>query len=94
MPVEIWDWSCSEAVEDKLAVKHGVTLSEIDDCFYGDNPRSFRRGRAGSYALYSRSDAGRYLIVFFYLREGTAHIATARDMERTERRWYQEQTGQ
>ena len=90
--VEIWEWTSTLAVEDKLAVKHAVTLDEVDDCFFGNYSRAFRRGRSGSYAMYGRTDAGRYLLVLFYLRDYTAHVATARDMDDAERRWYREQT--
>jgi uncharacterized DUF497 family protein len=75
-------------------VKHRVTPKEVEAVFF-NKPR-FRYVEAGLRAgenLYSasgRTDAGRYLIVFFiHKRDNTALIVSARDMDAKERKHYE-----
>jgi uncharacterized DUF497 family protein len=74
--------------EEHIWSKHQVTPEEVDKvCF---STRLALRGRDTSYALYGQTEAGRYLVVFLYPRgQGVYSLATARDMNRTERRRYQ-----
>lgn len=78
---------------DKLAWKHDVLPEEVDQVLFG-NPlyRKVQRGHIPDehvYAAYGRSHAGRYLIVFFvYKVNREALILSAREMDRKERRLY------
>ena len=79
---------------DKLAWKHHVTPEEVEEVLFG-NPlyRRVQRGHIPGedlYAALGRTDAGRYLIVFFiYKPARKALILSARDMEEKERRQYE-----
>jgi uncharacterized protein len=80
-----------EQVVDKLASKHAVTPDEVEQLFQS-SPR-FRRIESGDrtgedvYAAAGRTWAGRYLLVFFILKQGGgALILSAREMTRAERR--------
>jgi len=79
---------------DKLAWKHHVTPEEAEEVLFG-HPlyRRVQRGHVPGedlYAALGRTDAGRYLIVFFiYKPTRKALILSARDMEEKERRQYE-----
>ena len=80
-------------IVDKLAWKHNVLPSEVDEVLFS-NPH-FRRVQKGHrpgedlYAALGRTDAGRYLIVFFvYKQTQDALIVSARDMTKGEKRRY------
>ena len=78
---------------DKLHRKHNVRPEEIIEVLF-DNPfyRKVQRGHVPGedvYAAMGRTEAGRYLIVFFiYKFTQEALILSARDMDRKERRQY------
>jgi len=56
--------------------------------------RHVRRGREGLYKVFSRTVAGRYiLVVLAYLGRGNWRVVTARDMTDKERRLYISVTG-
>jgi hypothetical protein len=80
-------------VEDKLASKHNVGVNEVEDVLF-DNPhvRFVEKGQRADenlYAVYGQTAAGRWLIVFFILKDNSvALIISARDMEPKERRLY------
>jgi len=82
-----------EDVIDKLAWKHQIQPEEVVDVFK-NKPRVERleRGhRLGEdlYVAFGRTDAGRYLTIFFiHKKNGQALINTARDMTKKERRRY------
>lgn len=80
-------------IVDKLVTKHQVTPEEVEEIFFA-RPR-FRfheKGRIRGEDMYTalgRTDAGRYLIVFFILKPSNqALIISARDMTRAERKRY------
>ena len=80
-------------VADKLAWKHNVTTDEVELVF-GLAPR-FRFIETGDvkgenlYAALGRTDAGRYLIVFFIHKvSGEALVVSAREMTKKERKSY------
>ncbi len=81
-------------IEEKLYSKHSVSTSEVREALENDPQFRFveRGHRTGEnvYLALTRSDAGRYLIVFFvYKMDRRAMILSARDMTRTERRQYE-----
>lgn len=79
---------------EKLAQKHSVQQQEVREVF-ANIPR-FRFAEKGYYpgenvyVALGRTDAGRYLTVFFVHKEdGRALILSARNMTRVERREYE-----
>jgi hypothetical protein len=76
---------------EKIEVKHGVTVEEVEEVFkFGP---IFRRGPRGKrpgenlYKAYGQTESGRYLfIVFIYKLSCVALILSARDMTDSERR--------
>ena len=79
---------------DKIEIKHRVARDEAEQVFF-NNPhyRFIESGyRSGEdvYAAMGRTDAGRYLIVFFIHKLGhLVFILSARDMDKKERRRYE-----
>lgn len=74
--------------EEHIWKKHHVTLEEVEEACFSE-PYVIR-GRDRSYAVYGRTEAGRYLVVFLYPRsQGIFSLATARDMNETEKHRYQ-----
>lgn len=83
-------------VHRKLAVKHGVNMDEAEEILFA-NPhvRLFEKGRIKGenlYAAYGQTQAGRYLIVFFVLKDRTSALPiSARDKTQSERKYYDKQ---
>jgi len=81
-------------VIDKLDSKHNLTPEEVEEALFG-NPmyRKVQKGHIPGedlYAALGRTNAGRYLIVFFiYKPSREALILSARDMDDKERRQYE-----
>lgn len=80
-------------IVDKLMSKHGLSPEEVEEVFF-NRPR-FRFHEKGHvrdedmYTAFGRSEAGRYLIIFFLLKSSRrALIISARDMEPSERKRY------
>lgn len=85
MNITNFNWRDDVAI--KLAAKHNVRTGEVEEAFA--NSPSYRKGRGGTYYLFGRTDAGRYVfVVFVYEGNGCARPVTARDMTRPERRLY------
>jgi len=89
----LWDGEILE----KVRRKHKLTPREVEEaCF---NPKRLvlkgpRRGRKKRYLVYSRTDAGRYiLVVLELLGKGRARVITARDLKAHEKRFYRERRG-
>ena len=84
-----------EEIVDKLKWKHNINEHEVIELL--ENKPKFRfiekghRKEENVYAALGRTDAGRYLIVFFvYKKTKQALIVSARDMTKKERRKYGE----
>lgn len=80
-------------VVDKLQWKHNITTDEVEEIF--DNKPRYRFVELGDvegenlYAALGRSEAGRYLIVYFIRKmTGDALPISARDMKKRERKSY------
>ena len=78
---------------EKLAVKHDVQAREVEDVLFGrPHIRRMEKGRVKGedlYAAYGQTQAGRYLIVFFVLKNNTSALPiSARDMTHSERKYY------
>jgi uncharacterized DUF497 family protein len=81
---------------DKIEVKHGVSTNEVEEVLFSKpHVRRAQKGRVkgeGLYAAYGQTDAGRYLIIFFIRKEGTAALPiSARDMTVSEEKYYDRQ---
>ena len=81
-------------VVDKLAVKHHVESSEVEEVL--DNEPKIRFMEKGVrkgedvYLALGQTDAGRYLaVMFIYKKTKEALILSARDMANKERRKYE-----
>lgn len=91
MRIEEIIWS--NAIVEKLAVKHRVTPDEVEEVL-GNKPkfRFVERGdRSGEdvYLALGRTSAGRYLaVLFIYKLSRQALILSARNMADKERRMY------
>lgn len=83
----------SEYVVDKIARKHHLSTDEVEEAL-SRRPRVRRieRGRLRGedvYVAYGRTQAGRYLTMFFiHKHSGDALILSARDMDEKERAAY------
>jgi len=81
---------------EKLAGKHGVDIDEVEEVlFTRPHVRRHEKGRIHGedlYAAYGQTKAGRYLIVFFVLKNRTTALPiSARDMTPAERKYYANQ---
>jgi uncharacterized DUF497 family protein len=79
---------------DKLIWKHQVFQEEVEDVLFGRSVyRKVKKGNVPGedlYAALGRTDAGRYLIVFFiYKLTHEALVISARDMDDKERKQYE-----
>ena len=76
-------------IEDKLLDKHGVTMEEVVEAIA--TARQFRQAGRDQYGemrqgIVGQTQTGRWLTVFFVLREGnTAAVITAREATKSER---------
>lgn len=84
-----------ENIIEKLEQKHNVQQYEVREVF-AKNPK-FRYVEKGLqpdenvYAVLGRTNAGRYLIIFFiYKKDKHALVMSARDMTRAERKKYEQ----
>jgi uncharacterized protein len=76
---------------EKIARKHGVSESEVEEVVFNSTEGCFAgKGDTSGEDLYffaGQTDAGRYLMVFFILKHNhDALILSARDMTRKERK--------
>ena len=82
-----------ERIVEKLAWKHNVLPSEVEETLNGDC-RIFRKenGKVEGEHLYNaigKTESGRFLSVFFIRKiSNKAFIITARDMNKSERKRY------
>ncbi len=83
------------SIVGKLIVKHHVTPDEVEEVFF-NHPR-YRFVEAGRkigedvYSAGGQTDADRYVIVFFIHKStNVALILSARDMDKNERRRYEQ----
>jgi len=83
-----------EEVLEKLAKKHQVHEHEVVEVFesrpkFHFVEKGYREGE-DVYAALGRSDAGRYLVVFFvHKQDARALPVSARDMTKAERKLYE-----
>ena len=84
MRFRAYDWDTDNV--DHIA-RHGIEPWEAEAACRGG---LIIRGRQGRYIAYGRTEAGRYLVVILHAQGGgMAHVITAREMNQSERRFYQ-----
>lgn len=81
---------------DKLAFKHQVSIEEAEEVFNSSTViRKVAKGYVNNenvYAAYAHISNGRYLVVFFINKKGNRALPiSARDMDNSERRYYEKQ---
>lgn len=83
-----------DEIVEKLRRKHGVEPEEVEATL-ANRPYFFfaekgHRKDENVYGAFGRSDAGRYLVVYFiYKQDTSALIVSARDMAPRDRRRYE-----
>jgi uncharacterized DUF497 family protein len=80
----------------KMAHKHGIMTDEVEDVLFSSpHVRLAEKGQVRGehlYVAYGQTPAGRYLVVFFIRKRGSAALPiTAREMTRAERRYFDAQ---
>lgn len=68
-------------------LKHGVEDDEAEEPFF--NRHKYRSAGAGRYHLFGVTHEGRHLFVVFEQRKDKVRIISAREMTRSERRYYE-----
>jgi uncharacterized DUF497 family protein len=94
--VQIYAIIWKDQFVEKLAVKHGVEIEEVEEVlFTKPYVRLHEKGNIKGenlYAAYGQTNAGRYLIVFFVLKNRNSALPiSARDMTQPERKYYDKQ---
>ena len=84
-------------IVNKLAYKHRLTPSEVEEALFSrPHIRYAEQGKISGedlYAAYGRTEAGRYIVIFFLYKPRNAALPiSARDMTDSERRYYEKQT--
>jgi len=89
-----FDWD--EGNRDKNWVKHGVMYKECEEVFfndpkviYKDAKHSFTEKRFG---ILGKTDKGRFLHIIFTTRKNEIRVISARDQNRRERKFYENET--
>ena len=94
--MRIYDVIWHEESVAKIAGKHGIMTDEVEDVlFSAPHVRLAEKGRIKGehlYVAYGETAAGRYLVVFFIRKRGSAALPiTTRDMTRAEQRYFHAQ---
>ncbi|MCX6022633.1 MAG: BrnT family toxin [Chloroflexi bacterium] len=80
-------------IDAKIESRHGLTFVEVYEAV-SSLERHVRRCPDGRYKVFSRTDAGRYILVVLADHgAGRWKVVTAREMTATERRLYRQATG-
>jgi uncharacterized DUF497 family protein len=91
LPIESLE--IDDHILDKIESRHNVTFSEVEEACLSDK-RHVRKGREGLYKVFSKTVAGRYvLVVLVNVGGGTWKVATAREMSDSERQLYNKSVG-
>lgn len=91
--IRIAELTIADHILDKIERRHGVKFEEVEAACFSDE-RHIRRGREDSYLVFSRTAAGRYLLVVLVdAGDGLWIVVTARDMDTSERALYQRAKG-
>ena len=98
--MKLYDVIWKERFVEKIADRHDVTTEEVEEILFSDpHVRLAERGHVKGenlYVGYGQTEAGRYLLVFFIRKRRVAALPiSARDMTKSERKYYngQKKTG-
>ena len=90
----IFEWDKGNA--SKNLHKHEVADSECEETFTDEHKRLykdvFHSQREDRYILIGKTNAGRLLNVVFTKRKDMIRVISARDLNKKERRFYEEET--
>lgn len=79
---------------EKIECKHGVEFAEVEEVCLSEKLH-VRRGKGGLYKVFSRTAAGRYILVVLVNKgAGDWKVATARQMTDSEKHLYGRATGE
>jgi hypothetical protein len=79
---------------EKIQKKHGVSTDEVEEVLtFKAHFRKAEKGRIRGedvYAAYGQTEAGRYIVTFFIFKKPDCALPiSARDMNQSERRYYE-----
>lgn len=78
---------------EKIEKKHNIRFNEVEEACLS-NSRHIRKGREGLYKVFSRTAAGRYILVVLVNKgDGNWKVATVREMMDRERQLYEKSIG-
>lgn len=78
---------------EKIERKHNIKFNEVEEACLS-NQRHVRKGREGLYKVFSRTAAGKYILVVLVNKgDGNWKVATAREMMDSERLLYEKSIG-
>jgi uncharacterized protein len=91
--LRIYDVIWKERFAEKIADKHGLTIDEVEEVLFSKpHVRFAEKGCIKGedlYAAYGQTETGRYVFILFVRKRRTAAMPiTARDMTKSERRYY------
>jgi uncharacterized DUF497 family protein len=94
--MQLYEIIWKDQIVHKLTSKHHVMPEEVEQVLFSrPHTRYVEHGRVRGedlYVAYGRTEAGRYLVVFFLHKfQNTALPISARDMTLSERRYYERQ---
>ena len=83
-----------DQILEKIEAKHGVDFDEVEEACLGGGLH-IRRTRDDLYNVFSRTNAGRYLLTVLASTASPVvwRVVTARSMTQTEQRLYRRQVG-
>ena len=88
-----FDWDAGN--RDKNFLKHRVTNEECEEVFFDPHKRvikaNWQGGREERHILIGRTGEGRPLFIVFIIRGNKIRVVSARDLNRKERRFYEEE---
>ncbi|OGF52981.1 MAG: hypothetical protein A2Z21_08435 [Candidatus Fraserbacteria bacterium RBG_16_55_9] len=83
-----FDWD--EANAGHIQERHQVSAAEVEQCFSNRRKITKKPGSQDRFYLFSKTDGGRHLfIVFQYKGLGIVRPISARDMDKRERKFYE-----
>lgn len=83
------DLEITAAIEEKLWIKHRVTVNEVEEVLLNSHIEKRKPGDRKRRYLYGKTDAGRYLfVVVEQLSLRHFFLLTAMDMDQGERKKY------
>lgn len=86
MPPGVEGFHWPPGIEDKIYARHSLEPEEVEEAFFYRGSRVRRFGER--YLLFSRTEAGKYIIVVYAQSGRIATVISARGMTSQERRLF------